>query len=155
MDQELDAAVDWWADVLASPPGHQEAGDAVINASRTLLGMITYTPLREGQIALFREALRAKIARELDIFGGAWCNVATDYGAPIGTPLGDALAAAGIVDAHGHIEDARLPIKTVMWLEPGRVAVARGRGAPVVQVWPRPEREEAGSAGHPYQAPPV
>ncbi len=156
MDQELDAAVDWWTDVLANPPGRQRAGDALIDATQTVMRRAVYTPLTEAQISAFRVALRAELVRRIGTnwypdnprFGGALDGrvVATDYGVdPTHNPLGVALAAAGIVNTRGFIQDERLPIKTIMWIEPGRVTVAGGYGARSGQVWP--EREEAGSAG--------
>jgi hypothetical protein len=81
-------------------------------------------PLPEEKIQAFSTALREICQRELPSI------LSTDY-APEDALL-EAVQRAGIDNA-----EVRFPIKTMMWIEFGRVSVKCGYGAPVEVIYPR------------------
>lgn len=123
MTNEFTAAVDWWAAKLQQPPGHQEAGDGLINVVRTIGATQAYTPLAVSQVEAFKILLLTELAtiRENHI------TLSVDY-EPKGV-LSRALEGALINS------DGRLPTKTVMWIEAGRVEVSCGYAAPIEVVF--------------------
>jgi hypothetical protein len=125
--EEVKVAAKWWADQLCQSPNH-DAGDLGINTV-SLFAASKLPPLDPIQIAQFEEFLQQEIEQYLlascswnpdrPLFGSYHRVVATDYGPdPI---LGEALKAANI-----QAPSLRLPIKTVMWIDPGKVSVASG-----------------------------
>jgi hypothetical protein len=138
MQQEVAAAAQWWTEQL------KEQQPGVIPA-------INYTPLAAATIQAFQEALEQEIIKAI---GSNWdvSNpyqgsgllgriIATDYGVSEESPLGLALHRAGIVDSRGWVQDERLPNKTIMWISPGSVTVAKGYGAGPVTIFGVAESE--------------
>lgn len=142
MEDEIEAAVNWWADKLAG--GHfQDNGDAYQSVFATLARSETSAPT-DDQLTAFRDRLRDEIGHAIrshdswridePMWGGCTEGrcVSTDYGPE---PL-----LRRSADAAG-INDMRFPIKTVMWISPGQVKVACGYGKPAEVIYPKPERE--------------
>jgi hypothetical protein len=121
-DREIEAATKAWADILAGPPV-KDNGEAYQSAMGTLLSADSPVPTA-AQLARFREALGAALRDELDRAGRAYLSC--DYGPD--RALWEAALAAGITD------ELRFPWKTRMRVEPGGVGLARGYGAPYVEL---------------------
>ena len=132
---EVAAAAKWWADQLRHKPVHDN-GD-VMGSMLATLAAANLAPISDEQIAAFESALASHLQAACEkhwhsddpIRGGVYRTTATDY-APEGV-LVDALQDAGIADG-----DLRLPIKTVVWIDPGKVDVACGYGAKPVRIYP-------------------
>lgn len=120
MENEIKAAAKWWADQLRSKPKHDN-GDGFHNALMSLLAE-RITPLPESEIQKFQDCLEDVLKKNEYIY----C-VSVDYGA-CGN-LASAADAAGI-----NIQD-RLPVKTNMWIEPGKVKVSCGYRAPIEVIY--------------------
>jgi hypothetical protein len=128
---EITAAARWWANQIRQGIPTHNNGDAFQSAmARIATSLVTDTPSRE-QIDTFESALIRGISEapgfsgddwrpEQPMWGGARRILATDYDPePL---LEEALKAA-------RISDLLLPIKTIMWVDPGSVKVSRGYGA--------------------------
>ena len=140
MKDEIEAAADWWAAQLAGEPKH-ETGDAALNMAHEEAALRRKKPTAE-QVALFREYLIAKLPEQDGFAGVQWnletpgwcgyvrgCVLSVDYGpSPF---LREALLAAGI-DPY-----MALPVKTVMWVNPGSVKARGGYGAAETQIYPK------------------
>jgi hypothetical protein len=128
MNDEIAAAVNWWADQLRGP-AKMDNGDAFGSAK-------DLPPVTEEQIEKFKASLTEKLPAYLGRYwnpedplcGSYFRTLSVDYD-PCAL-LSDAADYAGI-DAQG----LRFPIKTVMWIDPGEVRVACGYGAADVVVW--------------------
>lgn len=131
---EARTAARWWADQLTAD-GDVRTGDAM-NEAFAMYARSKQTPptpeqveafrghLELNVIAMLREPFRAwdKAVAEGPQWGSALRTIAVDYGPdPV---LADALAAAGLPRRAGLL----LPMKTVMWVNPGQVKVAAGHG---------------------------
>ncbi len=133
MQQEIEAAVNWWKSVMRNPK--QDAGDGTVNMVAAWAKSHT-PPMESDKIEDFGRELSSRLpaflkkgawkdAEEGDSGVGSMCRVlAVDYGPD--TLLREAAEAAGIRAGSG---DLCFPIKTVMWINPGRVSVSYGYGA--------------------------
>jgi hypothetical protein len=129
MEREARTAAKWWADQLRDQPQHDN-GDALGSAFAGLVAA-RLPPLTYEQIAAFEQHLCAGllVLLKADTWdetdpgrGGYFRTVAVDYDPD---PL-----LTGAARQAGFKADLRLPIKTVMWINPGEVSVACGYGAP-------------------------
>lgn len=141
---EVVAAADWWADTLARGASHDN-GDAMTSTMLAAAGDLM-TPRSDEQVAAFRAALPTVIERHLagctwdtdrPEFGSAFRTIAIDY-AP-DRVLSDAAAEAGF-----SLRMTDLPVKTVMWINPGQVTVSEGHGAEPHAIWQSGEDQQAG-----------
>jgi hypothetical protein len=129
-------AADWWADQIGNPSRGTGTGDGMLDASQEW-GRSHMPNPTQSQVETFRAALRELIDERIvghdswteavekgePRWGASFRVFGTDYGPdPI---LADALARAGI---HAGALSP-LPVKTRMWVNPGRVVVAHGYGA--------------------------
>lgn len=135
MTEEINAAVEWWCHVLSEPFVKQDNGDGLQSVCLSLMADLTPMPTQD-QIEVFRQELTRELAESIDpagwhpeepVRGSYMRTVATDYHPE--HVLSVAADRAGI-------HDNRFPVKTVMWINPGEVKVARGYGAPIKQIWP-------------------
>src|SRR5579884_3969582 len=120
MNQEIEAAVKWWGDVLRSHNPQHDNGDGMHNFFATMLTNAVDKPTDE-QVALFETALRNLIRSEAirEGLGDSRRSVtlSVDYGPD--QILDEALKA-------GDINPHLVPCKTVMWIEVDHVSVRRG-----------------------------
>lgn len=135
--REAQAAAKWWAERIAGDDDIR-TGDAMNDSFATAARDMVKTPDAE-QVETFRIHLERGILAEV-VTSGSWQNavekgdpqwgsvmrtIAVDYGPdPI---LAEAIEAAGI-------SRLRLPMKTVMWVNPGSVAVSHGHGVAEVEL---------------------
>jgi hypothetical protein len=150
---EATAAADWWAGklghathVIGRPDDPSVGVSTVLANAATAIAGRTYT---DGQRAAFRAALAERIEAHLRRYteqwpwegcwdpaeprrGSAMRPIHCDYGPdPI---ILDAADQAGV-----KVTMLDLPMKTVMWVNPGRVEVAEGYGAEPAVVWSQPD----------------
>lgn len=138
---EARTAARWWANQLG-PDSPARNGDAT-NEMFALAAKTTQTPptpeqvetfrahLEQGIIAMLRDPFKAwdKAVAEGPQWGSGLRTIGVDYGPdPI---LGDALEAAGIPARKGTL---LLPLKTVMWVNPGQVKVGLGYNAAPIEL---------------------
>ena len=130
MEQEINAAVEWWVEQLRQL-AHHDAGDRLNSAFVNVFTERYFTPLSDEQLATFRSALHEEVTKMVEehppkegdpMWGAAMRCFGTDYGPD--HVLGEAADRA-------HIDDQRLrfPVKTLMWVDPGKVEVRPGYGA--------------------------
>jgi hypothetical protein len=136
---EARTAARWWADQL-SPQSEARNGDATSEMFALAAKAAQAQPTLE-QVEIFRAHLEAAIVPYLHSHawaeavadnpqrGSALRTIGVDYGPD--AILGDALEAAGIPARKGTL---LLPIKTVMWVNPGQVKVGLGYNAPPVEL---------------------
>jgi hypothetical protein len=134
---EIKVAAKWWADIILGAP--QDNGDAFQSGFATALGLRMPHPTPE-QAERFRELLETKLMAHTQsehwrpddpIWGGARRTLAVDYH-PCAL-LDDTAKAAGI-----DVNFSTFPMKTVMWIDPGKVEVRCGYGAPIETLFPPP-----------------
>ncbi|MFF9310116.1 hypothetical protein ACF1BS_04310 [Streptomyces sp. NPDC014748] len=132
---EARAAADWWAARLARPARH-DVGDVQANAVTNAVSALVQRQRTQAQIQAFREALADEIERHIEHgwqpenpdFGSYMRTIGVDYGPdPV---LADAAEKAGF-----ELKTLDLPMKTVMWIDPGVVKVAEGHSAQPVVIW--------------------
>lgn len=134
---EAVAAAAWWAEQLATPAVRHDVGDDTANVMSNTVAALVRRQRDQAQIDAFREVLAEEIEKHVEQyswrpeephFGSAMRAIMVDYGPdPV---LADAAEKAGL-----ELKVLDLPMKTVMWINPGRVEVAAGyRSAPIV-VW--------------------
>lgn len=147
---EAAAAAAWWAAWLNGPPpahdiGRRTSDERDASDRATLTAAITQRTLTAGQVARFRDELAAGIEAHLvrwetGTFAGAWRpdeprwasslrSVSIDYHP--WSLFRDAADRAGF-----RLPGLALPIKTVMWINPGQVRVAVGYFGEPVTIWP-------------------
>lgn len=132
---EVEAAIGWWGEQVAGPLARNNGDDL---QSIMLMLVAAKAPVPgEEEVRRFAEELRARWReRHARAWAGGRSFVWSCDCGP-GADLFEAAAAAGI--------DARnFPVKTVCWVEPGRVAVARGYRAPIVALYPPAATGEEG-----------
>jgi hypothetical protein len=127
---EIVTAAKWWADQLRGP-AVQDNGDKFMSGFATAASMMC-KPLAPEVIAKFEAELRTRLAAKYNElkcwypsnpnWASAMRVIHVDYN-PCG-PLLDAAEAVGV-----DMPSLRFPIKTCVWVNPGRVEVARGYGA--------------------------
>lgn len=125
MDEAVEVAVEWWSRQLDHPQ-FQRGGNVNADMMATALSAIM-EPLSEQTIDQFRHHLRCLIKTRMA--EDRQLVITTDYHPD--RLLASALAAAGI-DKGEH----RLPIKTEMAINVGKVRVAHGRDAKLVRIFP-------------------
>ena len=116
---EIDTAATWWAENLGSK-SKQDNGDLFMSMFKTM--MVSDIEITEEQKQVFFEALRQELKVEME---RAWNNRVTldvDY-----SPDFKLATAAAKTD----IDEMLFPMKTTMWIEPGKVSVSCGYRAPV------------------------
>lgn len=133
MENEIAAAVKWWADCLRSPRPHNN-GDAMQSMLSTAVTR-SKSPLSEEQIAGFEKSLEATIRRSCQECWDPAEPSRGSYFRTIGVDYGPDLCLVTAANVGGFDIDYRLPIKTVMWINPGEVKVAEGYGAAPKVIW--------------------
>jgi hypothetical protein len=116
MDEEINAAVEWWVEQLRAP-AKTDAGNSTLNSQLSLFVKSRYTPLDEQTLETFRTALHTSLTAAV---ASGETIVKTDY-AP-----DDVLERAA---KQAGIQAYRFPVKTIMSIEPGHVEVTCGYGA--------------------------
>lgn len=135
---EAIAAADWWAQKLANPGQHDVGrGAEGSSALANTVAAIVQRQRSQAQIEAFREALAEEIEQHVEKYGwrpdepdfGSYMRaIEVDYGPdPV---LADAAEKAGF-----ELKILDLPMKTVMWINPGVVKVAEGYCAQPVVIW--------------------
>lgn len=121
-------AARWWGDLLMEPPSHDN-GDAFQSVFGRLLAASepAVTPAQ-------RDAFVAALARSIEQAADDYVFIDVDYD-PC-RMLQDAAATAGIVGTE------RFPWKTRMFIDGGKITVARGYGAAFETIWPAPRRSD-------------
>jgi len=137
MKNEIDCAVQWWSQQLRQKTQHK-TGDLFNDAIMHLvLDMIASKAIPDEQVSLFEESLRIGIIKLIEDAGidvndppaGSYHRVvSTDYRPD--EVLSTALSTANINDG-GY----RLPMKTIMWINPGAVSVAQGYGVQSITIY--------------------
>jgi len=135
---EAVAAADWWAKKLSEPVSHDlgrgaEPSSGLANAVSALVRR----QRSHAEIEAFRQALADEIEQHLTEhswlpddphFGSYMRSVGVGYGPD--DVLSDAAEKAGF-----DLKMLDLPVKTVMWINPGVVKVAQGHGASITVIW--------------------
>lgn len=118
MNEEISAAVKWWAEQLQERPV-ATSGDSEIDMWFVLTNR-GCAALDQARIKAFQTALSRLLTEHLSKFDHA--TLSTDYGPE--DMLKDALVEAKINNAMSY-----LPMKTIMWVRSGGVGVKCGYGA--------------------------
>lgn len=129
MKKEIEVAAKWWTDILQKEPSHDNK-DAFQSAFANNIAS-TLKPLTEKQLKVFKEALVDAITKHIErneVWDSALRVIGTDYGP-------DKILAEAAEKAKIDQASLRLPWKTLMWIDPGRVSVAQGYGAPVEAIY--------------------
>ncbi|MEC4016128.1 hypothetical protein [Streptomyces sp. H27-D2] len=135
---EAVAAADWWALQLAQPPVHgigaQEQSDFA-NAATA----VSRKPKTPEQIDDFRVALAEMIERKLSKRPEDWRPDNPSWASAFRTIAGDYRPAQELETAAEQagfqLKMFDVPMKTVMWINPGIVRVAVGHGGIDEVVW--------------------
>lgn len=133
MKKEIEAAVQWWCEILSEEP-KQDNGDALQSIFITLNSRGAKTP-DEEQVKQFGDILFNLLYHDFNINWDEKCPMrgsglrclSVDY-APEGH-LETAARKAGI-------DERRFPVKTIMWIDPGSITVAVGYGAKPISIYP-------------------
>jgi hypothetical protein len=140
---EVAAAAAWWAQQLAEPAtqdvGMRDAAEMLSTGLAQAAAALGRREWTAGELAAFEAALAVRLEAHVgngDCWdpgcperGSALRTIGCDYGPdPV---LADAADDAGL----GRLRSFDLPMKTVMWINPGRVSVAVGYHGQVVDVW--------------------
>ncbi|MFF8406933.1 hypothetical protein ACF06P_35560 [Streptomyces sp. NPDC015684] len=135
---EAIAAAAWWAQTLAKPVRHDLGRGAATQS--TLANSVAALVRRQrslAEIEAFRDALADEIERHLT--QNSWHPDEPDFGSymrAIEVGIGpDAVFTDAAETAGFELKTLDLPMKTIMWINPGIVKVAEGYGAPVTIVW--------------------
>ncbi|MFF2094833.1 hypothetical protein [Streptomyces sp. NPDC058202] len=134
---EAVAAAAWWAQRLASGAAAHDVGAAQSNLFANAVSALVARQRDQAQIERFRDALAELI--EDHVGGDAWRPDNRLWGSAmriveVGYAPDEILS--GAADQAGfELKLSDLPLKTVMWINPGEVKVAEGYSAPVTTVW--------------------
>lgn|SRR4051812_48038144 len=135
---EAVAAADWWAQQLASSPDH-EIGAPRSTAFANAATAVGRKPKTAEQIEAFRNALAEEIERRLGAHPDNWRPDEPLWGSYIRTIAGDYRPAEELEAAAERVGFKLtmfdVPMKTVMWVNPGKVSVAVGHGGAQETVW--------------------
>lgn len=135
---EAVAAADWWAKKLAESARHDVGrGAEESSALANSVSALVQRQRSQAEMEAFREALTEEIEQHVSKyswrpeepdFGSAMRAIGVDYGPdPV---LADAAEKAGF-----ELKILDLPMKTVMWINPGTVKVAEGHSTRPVTIW--------------------
>ena len=139
---EVTIAAKWWADQLRKNVVHNDAGDGDLNMALAWGYARLRKPFTSEQIDAFEQALVLGIQENCDkegwdesnpIWGGYMRAIGVDYHPDM---ILDAAGQSAGIDV-----DWQLPVKTVMWINPGSVTVRNGYGAEVKALYPVEEGE--------------
>lgn len=132
--QELNVAAEWWANKLKVPQP-QDNGDGLQSALTTIVSHKNFTRIPDDLVGLFKIKLRdellkghARVSFKPDAPRSTFGGFGTDYG-PDGC-LWRAGEQAGV-----KIHSTTFPIKTIMWIKPGKVTVSQGYRAEVKTIY--------------------
>lgn len=134
---EAVAAAAWWAARLAIGASAHDVGSAESNLFANTVSALVARQRDQAQTERFRDALAELIEQDVDgdgwrpddpLWGSAMRTVEVGYGPD--EILSDAAEQAGF-----ELKLSDLPMKTVMWVNPGEVKVAEGYNAPISTVW--------------------
>ncbi|MCI3277502.1 BTG family protein [Streptomyces cylindrosporus] len=135
---EAVAAADWWAQKLAGPAEHDNGRGA--EESTALANAVSALVRRQrsaAEIEAFREALADEIEQHIGQYG--WRPDEPDFGSAMRAILvdygPDPVLAHAAEKAGFQLRMLDLPLKTVMWINPGIVKVAEGYSAQPVVIW--------------------
>ena len=135
---EIEAAVDWWVNIICGKTPEQISGDESYDALTKAFPR-NFKPISLEMRYLFHEYLRVTIAARISQtgwkidnpnWGSAMRVIHCDYHPD--NVLEAAAQRAGIYDLY-----FRCPIKTNMWINPGEVKVSQGHGAPIEDIYRR------------------
>ncbi|MFJ6841376.1 hypothetical protein ACIQRE_01755 [Streptomyces griseoluteus] len=130
------AAADWWAQRLSKPFQH-DVGAAEPTTLATGVAALVRRQRTQAQIEAFRRVLADEIESHVSQydwrpgqpeFGSYMRSIGVDYGPD--EVLAHAAELAGF-----ELRMLDLPMKTVMWINPGIVSVAEGHAARRVTIW--------------------
>lgn len=134
---EAVAAADWWAARLAAGASAHDVGSAESNLFANTVSALVARQRDQVQIERFRDALAGLI--EADVDGDGWRPDNPQWGSAMRTvEVGyapDEILAGAAKQAGFELKLSDLPMKTVMWVNPGEVKVAEGFNAPISTVW--------------------
>lgn len=140
---EARAAADWWASRLANGTDQHDLGDRdASERNLTATARLGSAWLRQRftteQVDAFRRELAEGVEQRLN--EGAWDPVEPGRGSALRAlqcDYGPDPVLSGAAKLAGfELKMFDLPLKTVMWINPGEVSVSEGYGAPIVVVWP-------------------
>ena len=147
---EARAAADWWADALANGTddhdlGARDAAERDLTAAARAGSAVLRQRFTDEQVDAFRRQLAERIEQHLIKWEsypheGAWDPsdprrasalraIGCDYGPD--EVLTEAAELAGLA-----LKMFDLPMKSVMWIDPGEVKVSAGYGATPKVIWP-------------------
>lgn len=144
---EAVAAAAWWASRLGQAShdiGDRTAGERDSSAFASAVAAVTGRRFTDEQVAAFRRELAGTIEEHLrkwetGVNDGAWRPEDPQWGSALRSfgcdyhpeaVLSEAAKRAGF-----KIGSLDLPMKTMMWVNPGVVRAGEGYGAAVVTVW--------------------
>ncbi|MEV6296488.1 hypothetical protein AB0M41_40120 [Streptomyces sp. NPDC051896] len=142
---EAVAAATWWAEQLATPPQH-DAGAPPSTAFANAATDHSRQQRTPEQIDAFRTALADRIEQHLAHY--CWLPNEPDFGsyvrALVVDPVPDDVLTDAAERAGFRLTSFDLPMRTVMWIDPGIVKVAAGHGAGSVVIWAAPTTATTG-----------
>jgi hypothetical protein len=135
MEAEINAAVEWWVNVLRERPAHDN-GDAFQSMFSTRMSRML-PPIDDVQLEIFGNTLREIIYQRCvetwrpgnPQWGSYMRTFGCDYGPDM--MLSEAAESANIKPSM-----LLFPIKTVMWINPGEVTVRHGYGSEIETIFP-------------------
>lgn len=134
MAEEITLAVEWWSNELQNNT-KQDAGDSEVNLFMKVFAT-RKEYLTQEQIEVFEKELGSLLVSRCQENwredNPSWCSYHRAFGVDYHPDkiLQDALKKAGI-----NPENTRLPIKTVMWINPGQVSVRKGYGVEIEDIF--------------------
>lgn len=134
---EAVAAAAWWAERIAAGAIVHDVGAAESNLFANTVSALVARQRDQAQIERFRDALADLIEQHVD--GDGWRPDNPLWGSAIRTvEVGyapDEILSGAAEQAGFELKLSDLPLKTVMWVNPGEVKVAAGYSAPLTTVW--------------------
>lgn len=137
---EARAAARWWASQLTGKPVHRIAPPESPDASRADFANIATAVAGRTYTAEQVEAFRVALERRIEEFLADQCWYPDDpkrgsYFRVVECGYGpDRVLTQAAEDAGITVTILELPMKTIMWVNPGEVAVSAGYCAPIVDV---------------------
>ncbi|MFF0139700.1 hypothetical protein ACFYRN_25005 [Streptomyces sp. NPDC005227] len=134
---EAVAAAAWWAERIAVGAAAHDVGAPASNLFANTVSALVARQRDQAQIERFRDALAELIEQHVD--GDGWRPDNPLWGSAIRTvEVGyapDEILSGAAEQAGFELKLSDLPLKTVMWVNPGEVKVAEGYNAPIRSVW--------------------